>query len=118
MSIRLLKPVTKASQRVLERLVAGLDVGDSKKFDNGGSFMAAHVEALQRTGAAAGQGELPGRLPQHFPHTPLPRIGRLAPRPGRIAASRALAACREGGFSASRRHSRQARNPQRAAVHA
>ena len=51
MSIRLLKPVTKASHRVLEQLVAGLDVGDSKKFDNGGRFMAAHVEALQRTGA-------------------------------------------------------------------
>lgn len=51
MSIRLLKPVTKASQRILEHLVDGLDVGDSKKVDDGGPFMAVHVEALQRTGA-------------------------------------------------------------------
>jgi hypothetical protein len=51
MSIRLLKPVTKASQRILDLLVAGLVVGDSKKVDNGGAFMAVHVEALRRTGA-------------------------------------------------------------------
>lgn len=51
MSIRLLKPVTRTSQRVLEHLVDGIDVGASKKVDSGGPFMAAHVEALQRTGA-------------------------------------------------------------------
>lgn len=45
MTIRLLKPVTKASQRVLEHLVDGLGVGESKKFDSGGPFMAVHVEA-------------------------------------------------------------------------
>ena len=51
MSIRLLKPVSRASQRVLETLIDGLDVGDSKEVDNSGAFMAVHVEALQRTGA-------------------------------------------------------------------
>ena len=44
MSVRLLKPVTKSAQRVLEKLVDGLDVGGSKKVDNGGAFMAVHVE--------------------------------------------------------------------------
>jgi hypothetical protein len=51
MSIRLLKPVSKTSQRILEHLVDGLAVGDTKKVDAGGPFMAVHVEALQRTGA-------------------------------------------------------------------
>jgi hypothetical protein len=51
MSIRLLKPVSKTSQRILETLVDGLDVGDSKKVENSGAFMAVHVQALQRTGA-------------------------------------------------------------------
>jgi hypothetical protein len=51
MTIRLLKPVSRASQRVLAHLVDGLDVGVSKKFDCGGPFMAVHVEALQRTHA-------------------------------------------------------------------
>lgn len=51
MSIRLLKPVAKTAQRVLEKLVDGLVVGDAKKVENSGAFMAVHVEALQRTGA-------------------------------------------------------------------
>jgi len=50
MTIRLLKPVTKTAQRILQKLVDGLDVGDSKKVDTGGPFMAVHVEALQRIG--------------------------------------------------------------------
>lgn len=50
MSIRLLKPITQASRRVLEQLVAGLDVGDSNKFDNGGS--AAEEVAAHRQRAA------------------------------------------------------------------
>jgi hypothetical protein len=48
MSITVLNPVTKGSQRIIERLIAGLDVGQAKKFDNGGPFMAVHVEVLQR----------------------------------------------------------------------
>lgn len=44
MSIRLLKPVNRISQRILVRLTEGLDVGTSKKVDNGGAFMAVHVE--------------------------------------------------------------------------
>lgn len=48
MAIRLLKPVTKSAQRILERLVDGLDVGESKKVDGGGPFMAVHVEAHRR----------------------------------------------------------------------
>lgn len=51
MSIRLLKPITKKSQRILEQLVAGLEVGTSKKFETGGPYLPAHVEALHRTGA-------------------------------------------------------------------
>ena len=50
MSIRLLKPVTKTSQRILEQLVDGLDVGDSRKVDRGLGFMAVHVESLHRAG--------------------------------------------------------------------
>lgn len=46
----ILKPVAKTAQRVLEKLVDGLDVDDSKKVENNGAFMAVHVEALQRTG--------------------------------------------------------------------
>lgn len=49
MSIRLLKPVTKASQRVLEQLVADLDVGDSRRIDRGLGFMPVHIECLHRT---------------------------------------------------------------------
>jgi hypothetical protein len=49
MGVQLLKPITKVSQRILEQLVDGVDVGESKKVDSGGPFMAVHVEALQRT---------------------------------------------------------------------
>ena len=59
MSIRLLKPVSKASQRVLETLVGDLNVGDSKKVENSGAFMALHVEALQRTGAGVTSSRIP-----------------------------------------------------------
>lgn len=45
MSVRVLKPISKASQRVLELLVDGLDVGHSKKIDNNGPFLPVHVEA-------------------------------------------------------------------------
>lgn len=48
MSLRLLKSVTKASQRVLEHLVDGLDVGESKKVDNGGPFMAVLLTRCRR----------------------------------------------------------------------
>ena len=51
MSVRLLRPVTKASQHVRGQLVDGLDVGQSKKLDNDGPHMAVHIHALQRTGA-------------------------------------------------------------------
>lgn len=44
MTLRLLKPVSKISQRTLERLVDGLGVGASKKVDAGGPLMAVHVE--------------------------------------------------------------------------
>jgi len=42
--------VNGAAKRVLDELVEGLDVGESKKFDRGMGFMAVHVECLQKSG--------------------------------------------------------------------
>lgn len=42
-----LKPVSATAQRVLETLIAGLDVHQSRKIDNSrGTFMAVHVERV------------------------------------------------------------------------
>lgn len=44
MTVHLLEPINKASQLVLERLIESLDVGASRTVDNGGPFMAVHIE--------------------------------------------------------------------------
>jgi hypothetical protein len=42
-----MKPVSATAQRVLEKLIDGLDVGQSRKIDNAsGTFMAVHVERV------------------------------------------------------------------------
>lgn len=42
-----MKPITKKAQAVFDKLVAGLEVGGSRKFDNwSGVFMPLHVERL------------------------------------------------------------------------
>lgn len=42
--------VNGAAKRVLDELVEGLDVGDSKQFDRGLGYMAVHVECIQKSG--------------------------------------------------------------------
>lgn len=42
--------VNGVAKKVLEELVEGLEVGDSKKFDRGLGYMAVHVECLQKSG--------------------------------------------------------------------
>ena len=42
-----MKPLNKATSKVLAKLVAGLDVGEAKKIDNtNGTFMAVHVDCI------------------------------------------------------------------------
>ncbi len=42
-----MKTTSKAASRIIEAMVAGLDVGEARKIDNRpGAFMAAHVERL------------------------------------------------------------------------
>ena len=41
--------VNNVAKQVLDELVEGLDVGDSKKFDRGIGYMPVHVECLQKS---------------------------------------------------------------------
>jgi hypothetical protein len=44
MSIRLLKSVSESSQRIVDELTDGIQVGDSRKMDRGVGFMPVHVD--------------------------------------------------------------------------
>lgn len=41
-----MKSINKTASAVLDTLTAGLEPGESAKFDNGGEFMAVHVDAI------------------------------------------------------------------------